>query len=278
MEESQTSLPIWRRCKNRARDVSIAVWASGGKRVNDLLRPGTTFAGAVILAAGVLALMKTQNFPDAEIWERGKALNAALAVSTGFSMVFTFLIVIGYRRRLRKSMEEDVFYSACRTVCDLIQAETGTDYRHLGVHIWTVTGFRGGRHLVNRATFKTQRHRDPPIRWTRGKGAIGRCWETGCEALDDAEALGGLTEHQFLVLDPEDRFQMTWQEFQHTREYMAIWVSPIFKGPAGNRKVGGCLSVDIVEQEMAAALLDAATRAKKRDLADVLAVCNDVLP
>lgn len=276
-DEQPTLRAAIRHMRRLGSSALIVISTRATKLWRALLRPGTVLAGFVILSSSVGTILRSQDVPSLKFWQRGDLPSVTVTVLSVFSMFFTFLIVIGYRRSLQDNTDAADFFAACRSVWNVIRDETSIENKDLGVHIWTVTGFPGGRYMVNRATFKTTRHEPGPVRWTKGKGAIGKCWETGLQSLEDLDPLSHLTDPAFSELPPRERFGMTWQEYQQTREYRAIWVTPIFKGPAGNRTFGGCLSVDVTNHAQAAGELDRATQSRKHELDDILAFCNSIL-
>lgn len=270
----------FRQIQGRLQDPLVALWALGSRYWGELLRPGAWVAGAIVTLAGVGSFMQVQLLPKESTWDAGAPARTILAVLGISATLSTFLVIRGYMRRLRKGTEQDQFLEACRTVFNLIQEETGVPSANLGVHVWTVTGFPGGRHLVNRATWRTHRRPLPPIRWTKKKGAIGRCWASGIESIDDLSRyrIASQTKEEFEKLSEEDRLGMKWDDYAQTRDFTAIWTAPIFRGPEAKRHFGGCLSADIVEHPNAAGLLDQATRQEKVALEEILAVCHTVLP
>jgi len=52
--------------KERAVEALIPVWATAARWWAAVLRPGTAFAGLIIVASGVMSLLKAQDIPDAE--------------------------------------------------------------------------------------------------------------------------------------------------------------------------------------------------------------------
>lgn len=257
----------------------IAIWATGRKYWNELLRPGSRLAAIVIAAAGIGSYLQAQDIPRKTTWESGAPARTILAIVTVAASVFSVLVILGYSRRLRKENEREVFLNACRNIFTLIQNEAGIQSKDLGVHVWTVTGFPGGRHLVNTATFRMFSKPLPAVQWTKGKGVIGRCWASGVESVDDLTLYYSApkSRSEFEALSDDDRLGMRWDDFLKTRDFVAIWATPIFRGPQGRRRFGGCLSVDITAPKNAAALLADVTRREKPELDNILAVCHTVL-
>lgn len=268
------------RFRAQLQDPLVSLWALGSRYWGELLRPGAFIAGIVVTLAGIGSYMQAQLIPKESTWEVGAPARTVLAVVGILATFSTFLVIRGYMRRLRKGTEQEQFSEACRTIFNLIQKETGIPPENLGAHVWTVTGFPGGKHLVNRATFRTNRRPLAPIRWTKGKGAIGRCWASGIESIDDlSHYRTAFTDRAgFEALSEEDRLGMQWEDYAKTRDFTAIWTAPIFRGPEAKKRFGGCVSVDVCEQPNAAKLLDQVSRQEKVALEEILAVCHTVLP
>jgi hypothetical protein len=93
----------------------------------------------------------------------------------------------------------------------------------------------------------------------------------------DLDALRNLTQLEFEALAPDGRLYMDWKDQQHTRRYRALWVTPIYRGPEASRRVGGVLSIDVIDEENAAEKLERAAIDNPR-LDPIMAFCHAVLP
>ena len=81
------------------------------------------------------------------------------------------------------------------------------------------------------------------VRWVKGKGVIGRAWETGDALVADLRGLQATAakgEAAFASLSPEDTWGLSWEDVSHTRGYTAIYAAPLKKG----RRVIGCVTAD----------------------------------
>ncbi|HEX7125672.1 MAG TPA: hypothetical protein VF406_07810 [Thermodesulfobacteriota bacterium] len=88
-------------------------------------------------------------------------------------------------------------------------------------------------------------HTPSHIRWTRGKGVIGKCWERRQEYGLDLEKVHGklryCTKEQWRALAPDERIGLSYEEFQKVKHYGAVGAVPILDAKG---KFIGCVSVD----------------------------------
>lgn len=110
----------------------------------------------------------------------------------------------------------------------------------LAVHVWWLDAGK----LTRLASFRVERRPDAGVSWTKGKGAVGQCWSTNLEIEADlanlhAAATAGLPF--FDSIEAESRFSLTWDDYQKTKRYQSIFVTPL-KDSGGN--FIGCLSID----------------------------------
>jgi len=144
-----------------------------------------------------------------------------------------------------------------------IADQTGLDWRQLGVHVFLVKTkwrwpfrkawwpLRNPREQVQYqvSRFKIARH--PPssgIRWTKGKGAIGDCWEKqvpiSANLYRDFAPYAKLTAQEWDGLDRDVRYGLSFDEFRRVKDYGgAIVVTPIKKADDTTKYIG-CVSAD----------------------------------
>jgi hypothetical protein len=257
---------IWLiRCRSRA-----------SSAIRRLLRPGAWATTAVVAGYGAAQLAKSENWPRESVWAAGTPWNFLL-VGLGVAALIGYgLVTIGYARALRKADQDKELYKICRAVVPLLESQTTILHGKVGVHVWTVRGPRGLRHLERRAQFIPQERRTTSITWRKGKGAMGQCWDTDSPVVADVEALEALAsdEAAFCQLPRAVRFGLTWQEFAESKHYRAILAIPLRTGPSGAHRFRGCLSVDVQENGKAAEL-DALVQSNQ--FSYVLSICESVL-
>jgi hypothetical protein len=262
--------------RERVCEALTSLWVALSVFWRKQLRPGTSLAGGVLLIYGVGTYLRDQEIPDAATWARGTTASIAWTTAGILAAVTSFLVLMGYRRLLRIKKEEETLYSACQSALRVVHTATEIPYTQLGAHVWTITGFPFGRHLVRRATYLPDSRPQSNVRWVKGRGAIGKCWQSGEEAVEDLEVFDGLSEQEFCDLPRATRLGLSWTDFKKSDHYRAIWVTPIYKGPDRSRKLGGCMSVEVVRQNGAAQKLLMATD-NNVEIGRVLAVCDGVL-
>jgi len=203
--------------------------------------------GAAAALYTTCQLLKSQDVPSKAAWTGWTALNIALLATGVITLIGGFLVGWGYSRALRKSDQNAELDVACSDLWALIQRTTTIPWEHVGVHVWTVRGMKGMRHLQRRATFVVERRRATPVTWRKGKGAIGRCWAEEEALIADVAELEqrGPDRKTFCSLAREERFGLSWREFRVSRHYRAILAIPLRAGPPGALRVVGCLSVDV---------------------------------
>ncbi|HWD10799.1 MAG TPA: hypothetical protein VG366_03080, partial [Solirubrobacteraceae bacterium] len=149
----------------------------------------------------------------------------------------------------------------------------------VGVHIWEIAGPFFARRLRRRAMFRTQAGAHTPVLWTRGKGVVGRCWisDEKDQLTDLAELQAyATTEDRFCALEPRERFNLTWSEFQAAKQYNLIWVTKLYRGQGDAPKLKGLLSVDVEGRGHADELAKALTTHKAAVRA-LLDMCEQLL-
>jgi hypothetical protein len=217
-----------------------AVW------LGSFLRPGAWLAAIVVAGSGIAQLLRAQEFPKASTWKPGTAGSMTL-VGLGVGAILAYLLVtLGYGRALKKSRQNALLNAVCKDAAALVVARTGLTYDVIGVHVWTIRGPFGFRHLERRAQFVLKRRRASPVTWRKGKGAMGICWKRNSAVVADVEELEGRcpAKAEFCALPRDGRWGLTWEEFRETRHYRAILSIPLRGGPQGAPRLRGVLSVD----------------------------------
>jgi len=174
------------------------------ERFGRLLRPGSL---VVLLAATLLAVgaaLRESSFPDAGLWKAGHPSRTALLAVAVLTYIGNVLVIVGYRRSLRRSDNDTKLNAACRDLAALVVENTNLERDEVAVHVWEVAGMRGVRRLVRRASFVPWERQQTPVVWRKGKGAIGQCWADGEWKLADLDALqqAAPDEAAFEALDP----------------------------------------------------------------------------
>lgn len=255
--------------------IHLAVKVNSG--FSRLLRPGSLVVLVAVTLAGIGVLLKEGELPNDSLWQPGEPAAVALVVIGAIAYLGYLLVVVGYRRSLKRSDQDARLYKTCRDVAALVERTTVLSRDAIGVHIWTVRGLRGVRRLERRATFVPGERQPTAITWRMGKGVLGQCWARDQWILADLEPLANASDEEaFYAIPREERFFFTWQEARSTAHYRAVLAWPLRGGPENARRVVGVLSVD-VQSPGAYAELDKTWTQNRADFSAHLAVCEAVL-
>ena len=136
----------------------------------------------------------------------------------------------------------------------------------LAVHAWR----KDGKSLRRLASFRVARRQDAAVEWEKGKGAVGRCWETNMELvadLTDLNAAAAEGQAAFEQIPSDGRFGLTWSDYQHTSRYWSISVTPL-RDERG--RFIGCLSIDCTSQGHHKEFIAACTSRPAESLASLI--------
>jgi hypothetical protein len=195
-------------------------------------------------------ILSAANIPSPEFWQ---ANSVWIVWLTGAAMVggtYEIYILRGevqatanarevaergmHAHRLRRQLED-----SCKPLLQIAANDTQLDVLSLGVHVWRVSG--DNNHLVRVADYKVHSRQPSGITWTRGKGAIGRCWRDGIELVVDTTHLQPLDGQAFMALDDDTRLGFTYSEFRRISAYVAVWATPMV---GADEAFLGCVSID----------------------------------
>lgn len=261
----------------RASESLIRLVVRGKARLARFLRPGSTVLLIAVTVTGVGVVLKELGIPDSGYWRTRGPWSISLGVLASACYLGYALVVIGYRRTLKRSDQDTRLYAICRDVAMLFESEGRFDRSKIGVHVWAVSGLPGIRRLERRATFLFVERSPTSITWSKGKGVLGRTWERDEWILADLEPLGhAKNEEEYYAIPKEDRFSFSWHEAKATSQYMAALVWPLHGGPENAPHVIGCLSVD-VQEEGAVDALGAVWVDKRQDIDAHIATCQAIL-
>jgi hypothetical protein len=121
----------------------------------------------------------------------------------------------------------------------IIAEDFGIPILNVAVHAWRVDD--AADRLQRVTSYSVHSRVGSGVIWTPGKGVVGRCWRDQQELVIDLSPLRTLTRVAFEAMSNEDRYHMTWQELQRSKEYEAVWAIPVKSTSEG---VIGCVSID----------------------------------
>jgi hypothetical protein len=206
-------------------------------------------ARALAFAAGAAMLTAAQlNLPKKEFWDR-RVLWAAIAVVAYVTVHDLFVAALPSLQAKRvREYEQNVRATLSAGLCEVVN-KFGVSWEEVGVHAFLIRGLPHFRRLVNVGGIRlgAKPSMTAPI-WRPQKGVVGVSWDKDCIVAVDWQSFykthNGAGKAAWKKLSVEDRYGLTWGEFQLTADYNVIVASPIYcqRGRSGQRM--GCVVID----------------------------------
>lgn len=239
-----------------------------------LRRPGATLAAVLIVALAAVNVAKGVDWPMGW-WNTppGSVIFVILSILTG---VATLFVALGFRSVLTKQGRKAKFQTAAQSVVSLVEDKTQLSHADIGVNVWLVKGMLGFRRLVREAIVVAQPRHETPITWTKGKGIIGEAWERKQSRFADVERVRGLypTKQAWCGLPREERFRLSWAEWEETFRYYAVLAVPLRRHRFGGHPVHGVVAIDVLVPSKGR-VLDGVQRTK--EFSSVIRTCEAAL-
>lgn len=208
------------------------------------------FAISVFLFA-ILLLARQLQIPSQSFWEDSTltwiVFGAGLVAAVG-NLYRTHRL----ERQVAHLEKVDRLSQYCRTIVNAIHdlngaGQAGPQLEQLGVHVWKVVRTWRGHELKCIARFKLAQRQGSSMRWTKGKGVIGRAWQLSSPAsLDMAPLIEKAKDvAAFSALAPASRLNLSAEEFARINSYRSVTAFPI-----GRKKARGCISVDSTQADV----------------------------
>lgn len=158
-----------------------------------------------------------------------------------------------HRAPLREADHRDVQQLATQVLQDVSKA-ANVDITKVGVCVWVISSYRPflwRPRLKRILRFRLDVSAATPtaVDWTRGKGVIGRAWETGKKQHVDwrpiaARYPGAISDAEWTRIPADTRWGFTREEFEAVRDkYAEVLALPIADSHAP--ELYGVLSVDL---------------------------------
>jgi hypothetical protein len=267
----QRSLP------RRAAEWKTRRWAEIADASRARAGGASLLVALAIAVFGVASLCWQEELPT-RFWTPGHTGAVILIVLGVAAAIGSFLSAFSLKPLLAEANLEGELIRPCREMAWFWETQVGLPRGSVGVHVWQVAGPPFARRLSRRGTFRAKTGRETAVLWTRGKGAIGQCWDLPQKdrVFDLAELRRlGPDEERFCALAPRVRLEMTWEEFGESPQYDLVWVAKLFKGKDA-RRLWGVMSVDVEGDGHRQAVLDALAQ-HAEDVRDVLSMCDEIL-
>lgn len=197
------------------------------------------------LAAGIVVVLAESQTPAGfwgprDDWVLAARLVLVFVATLEPARAFTAYLVERHARQ-RAELVEEVLHANLVVLDQMTSAQL--KWHDIGIHVWEVPGMLQRRHLrkVARVRIKREGRGGSRVRWTKGKGAIGYCWETHAGCVFDASDFPPRDREHWESLSEDQKMGLSWSEAQRVKGYGCIVVMPMFdiKG-----KFRGCVSVD----------------------------------
>lgn len=234
--------------RERLSGVGILLGCAAMEIIRTMRLPGAITTGALVALWSAVQVANARNWPDQSWWSSGNAGDTAYIVLAILTPVATLLVVYGYVRLLKRQSRRNRFAAAARELVNYIEKETSLGRHEIGVNIWLVKGLPGFRRLVRSVIEVAQPRKETHITWTKGKGIIGQSWAQKRSRFADLETVRGTftTARLWCELERDDRFRLSWAEFQRTKAYRSVLAVPLQANRLGRHPVRGVLAIDVL--------------------------------
>lgn len=216
--------------------------------------PRVRLAAKVLAAAVGAGATMTLLSVGMGLWTPHESVRTGLVIAVGV-VAFTSSVYAAteeYRGHMAAAVRERVAFVLRALAFDL-QDATGLDVRDLslGVYlrrraIWVPWRERLVRIHRERAT---SRPVTSGVRWSPGKGVVGRCvaegQDIGVDLTELDASISEVSREKWATIDPELRLGLSWKEYQRVRgKYGVVLASPIIDDTGSPARVVGCVSLD----------------------------------
>jgi hypothetical protein len=209
----------------------------------------------LIIAIGMLgglggAMLASQRagWPSAEFWsKRGWLVIAAICVAALVPPLQAAISEFGERGRRKSAELATTLHQILAGILIMLVEDAGADWQKTGIQVFRVRGGLWWKKQVPAARLRLAHFQPSRIKWTRGKGIIGKCWETGePQSMNLEEHFrphANIDELGWKILPSTiERYGLSFTEFQKTKgRFGLVSVFPLTKGD----KYLGCITADM---------------------------------
>jgi hypothetical protein len=217
--------------------------------LRDLRKRGSTATAALICALTVVVVMKENDWRRASWWEPGSVGQWIFVVLSIATALASFYVSVALWRILGRKDRSSEFAKAAHAIARLIEEKTSLRHGEFGINVWLVKGPTGFRLLdrVCEAMVAPERT-ETPITWTKGKGIIGEAWARKTSRFADLDTVRAAipSARVFCRIRPEERFRLTWAEFNETSRYHAVLAVPLRQHRFARHAVRGVVAIDVL--------------------------------
>lgn len=203
----------------------------------------------IVNAAAALALaLSAQNWPTPSFWSKlTRALVASTFLTVMIPVVQIFISERGERRRRLELEEQERVRDALAGSLLLVAKECGAPWDKTGIQAFKVEGWLWRKRQVLVAKLRLSSSPSSGVKWSKGKGVIGRCWEQRrhqWESLDHHPfmKLGNVPPHEWEGQGLGKTFGLTHAEYTLLgHKYGTIACAPILQ----EGRYRGCVAMDV---------------------------------
>jgi phosphate/sulfate permease len=215
-----------------------------------LRRPASAVTALLVAAVGAMGTAKEYDWPHESWWKPGQpalVIFVILSLLAGLGVAF---IIVGFFRLLSRETRRRQFQAAAHSFVRCVEKQTSLQHHEIGVNIWLIKGVKGFRRLVREAIAVAEPRPETPITWTKGKGIIGHAWRRNKSVFANLDTVRALfNEETWCALRRDQRFRLSWDEFNETWRYHAVLAVPLRRHRFGVHRIRGILAIDAVVTE-----------------------------
>jgi hypothetical protein len=206
---------------------------------------------AVVVGAGASLGVRFahEKMPSAAFWlEHGGLLMTCIILTAVVPGLQAAVVENGERRRRKRSERADQVRELLGAGLAKLVEDTGIDWKRAGLNAFLVQGVFRKRQVRLARVKLTPYPQSSGVRWTRGKGVIGRCWATHRFAVHDLREefgpYGEVNRDTWEALPPGVRLGLSFDEFQRTRDLYGVVAAVPILDPKESGTYLGCVSLD----------------------------------
>lgn len=214
--------------------------------------PKLIWSLAVVNALAVFALGASRmNWPSIEFWSgRAGWIISALALTAAVPLVQAIIAERGERRRRKAIEREQTVQTFLIASLIYVIRHAHADWENTGIQAFGVRGYHRWAHQVRLSKIRLGAIPSSGIRWTKGKGVIGRCWETRSPQYEDLSVHFApyldCAKEQWDALPAGTRFGLSFSDFQTQKgKYGIVAAVPMVDR---KDKYIGCVTADMPPQ------------------------------
>ena len=210
------------------------------------------FLWAAVVVGAVASLgvrFAHERMPSAAYWQdHAGVLMTCIILTAVVPGLQAAVVEYGERKRRKRSERGESVRELLGGGLAKLVEDTGIDWKRAGLNAFLVEGVFRKRQVRLARVKLTPYPQASGVRWTKGKGVIGRCWATHRFVMHDLrEAFSPFYEADratWAALSSEVRFGLSFDEFQRTRDLYGVVAAVAILDPKKPGKYLGCVSLD----------------------------------